>query len=127
MAAKKYFRPYLTLEQIEYLIKVLQSAPTSPIQYAVLTNLQTLHYKAAVGVTNSAYETTPRQTMLDRLTAQPAQPGKFADTRKALYQLWIDSPISLTPEQVQQVDEYRYAEDLMSEEEIAEFEKSLGL
>lgn len=131
--ANKSYRLYLELEAIAYIQKLLDSAtPLAPelanYQAKLATKMKLTYFKATAGVTQPAHTKTPKVTLAEKLElyeqGSPEAPG-FDEQRAKLYVMWLESPDSITQEQLKQVQAYRYTENLMTPEEEEEYEKIL--
>lgn len=61
----------------------------------------------------------------DSPTIESNTPIDFVAKRKQVYELWLQDPLSITTEQLELVETYRYENNLMSPEEETEYTNKL--
>lgn len=124
------YRPVLTSHQIVFLIELCKNSHTVEAK-SCIASLAMYEYKISMGVVGSLPQSeNPRIDLETSLGFSPDDPTNRADSyqtdAKGLYLVYINSgKIGLNLTQCEILDEYRYTNDLMSEEESIEYENSL--
>jgi nitrate reductase beta subunit len=113
MSAELKFRPSLTASQISYLLNLLQTAGDSEAK-EIARSLHKFHLKAKHGIV-AASHVKVSTSLQDSL-------GFTSESVESLYEIWKNSPASLSPAQLSQVSHYRYTSDLMNPTEEAAYE-----
>lgn len=126
--SKIKFRPSLTAGQIEHIIHILSTAgENSSLNQSCLKSLRMFSLKAQHGIVSPSHLALGRESLESSLGFTQAAPAKTT-TVELLYQVWQTHPTTLTPAQLQQVQSYRYQNNLMSPEEEQEYDmKILGV
>lgn len=120
--SKIKFRPSLTAGQIEHIIHILSTTgENSPLNQSCLKSLRMFSLKAQHGIVSPSHLALGRESLESSLgfSAEPVT------TTDLLYQVWQTHPTTLTPAQLQQVQSYRYQNNLMSPEEEQEYDMKL--
>ena len=112
------FRPSLTSEQIEYLVSVLQSVAPSNLRDQCLTALNKFALKSKYGIVTPSHVATGRKTLEDSLGFSESP----AISIESLLKIYAVTPQVLSQSQLDQVQLYRYTNDLMSPEEESSYE-----
>ena len=124
--SKIKFRPSLTAGQIEHIIHILSTAgENSPLNQSCLKALRMFSLKAQHGIVSPSHLALGRESLESSLGFTTSEP---VTTVELLYRVWQTHPTTLTPAQLQQVQSYRYQNNLMSPEEEQEYDmKILGV
>ena len=125
--SKIKFRPSLTAGQIEHIIHILSTAgENSPLNQSCLKSLRMFSLKAQHGIISPSHLSLGRESLESSLGFTTSEPVTTT-TVELLYRVWQSHPTTLTPSQLQQVQSYRYQNNLMSPEEEQEYDmKILG-
>lgn len=127
------FRPYLTITQIDRILRFLKGAP-EPEDSDLISALEVLIWKANRGLAKPSYTTAP--TLAQKLELDPSPAKRYTLNEKIdLYVKWkslhaINSnhevpPATFSAEQWSVIEEYRYTAGLMSQTESDEYEAGL--
>ena len=125
MSTSHKYRPYLSLHQIELITTLLLSH--APEESDLIKSLQLISLKAGNGITSPAYTSRTRAPSKYSAEGLGLASPLASDSRKSAYLRWVDSPNMLTKTELEEANSYRYENDLMSKEEMEQWEKSLGL
>lgn len=121
--SKIKFRPSLTAGQIEHIIHILSTAgENSPLNQSCLKALRMFSLKAQHGIVSPSHLALGRESLESSLGFTTSEP---VTTVELLYQVWQTHPSPLTPAQLQQVQSYRYQNNLMSPEEEQDYDMKL--
>ena len=125
--SKIKFRPSLTAGQIEHIIHILSTAgENSPLNQSTLRALRMFSLKAQHGIVSPSHLALGRESLESSLGFTTST--EPVTTVELLYRVWQSHPTTLTPTQLQQVQSYRYQNNLMSPEEEQEYDmKILGV
>lgn len=121
------FRPSLTAGEIEYLITVLQHAPSCEHRDNVLSVLRKFHLKAVHGIVSPSHVAAPRVSLVDSLGFGGTDSGRTVfkdDDINILLNAYINTPAVLSPAQLTRVQHHRYTNDMMTPEEEQAYESS---
>jgi hypothetical protein len=122
----KKFRPYFTSQELSIIISCLKKNPT-PETLAISKYLETFNIKINTGIIQSQLTLAP--TMEEKLGFIDTQdddinnPNRLPALRLAAYLKWQRDPKSVTILELSRVMQYRYENDLMTQEEEIEYEK----
>lgn len=117
------FRPSLTAGQIEHIIHILSTAgENSPLNQSTLRALRMFSLKAQHGIVSPSHLALGRESLESSLGFTQDAP---VTTVELLYRVWQTHPTTLTPAQLQQVQSYRYQNNLMSPEEEQDYDMKL--
>ena len=124
--SKIKFRPSLTAGQIEHIIHILSTAgENSPLNQSCLKSLRMFSLKAQHGIVSPSHLALGRESLESSLGFSTSHTQ--VTTVELLYRVWQSHPTTLTPTQLQQVQSYRYQNNLMSPEEEQDYDmKILG-
>lgn len=112
------FRPYFTADELTEIISCLKSHPsTRRLQLAQY--LESFLLKINHGIVSAAHTTKP--SIEQKLGFDPI-PAPHHLTGEAAYQKWIINPLSATPKEIEEAQDWRYRNDLMSPAEESEYE-----
>lgn len=120
----KKLRPVITNQQLSYIISLVESdksEATRPIRIELIQYLKLFQVKVNLGVVSASYETQGKKSIADRL-GDSCTP---AERREKAYRLWCEAPHLCTQSQLEDVQLYRYENNLMSEKEESEYEEKL--
>lgn len=124
--SKIKFRPSLTAGQIEHIIHILSTAgENSPLNQSCLKSLRMFSLKAQHGIVSPSHLALGRESLESSLGFSTSHTHTKTTTVELLYQVWQTHPSTLTPSQLQQVQSYRYQNNLMSSEEEQEYDMKL--
>lgn len=118
------FRPSLTSNQIQYLIRNLQSAAVCPERDDILKQLHKFHLKAVHGIISPSHVSAPRMSLVDSLGFSEPSPAMPAEDMDALLETYAFHRSVLSPVQLARVQHHRYLNDMMTAEEEAAHEAS---
>jgi len=141
MAANRVtkYRPSLTLVQMQHITAMCKmEQPISNLSMEVVATLSTYIAKAENNAVSPAYATSPKQSLEQSLGMGSPASGTFmfqgevyTDKEEywaACYKVYTLNPTSLSLIEIGAAKEHMYLEGLMSNVEIADFEKeSFGL
>lgn len=111
------FRPSLTLSEIQFILSLIP--PTSNPE--LRRKLEVFTLKAEHGITKPAHVVAGVKSLEESLGFSTAS----STNGKMMYDIWLKYPNSLTPQQLADVQDYRFLNSLMTEEESAEYETKL--
>ena len=117
------FRPYLTIQQIRYIVQLIDSdnrSETEALRLKTLRELKLFIAKSDIGAVAPSLVTVERKSMTEQLGFSSP-----AEQREAAYKLWSANPQLCTEQQIQQATLYRYENNLMSPEEEAQYESDM--
>ncbi len=122
----KKYRPVLTASQIAYLLSRCKQLDqlSNPIALACIGTLSVFQTKIQNEAVNAAYAVSPTISKLDSLgfsDTHPEEKSKKPTDETIATWLEIDS-CNLSLQQLEWLQDYRYRNDLMSQEEEADFE-----
>jgi hypothetical protein len=129
MSNKSKYRPYFTADEMLELISALKESPT-PSRMKIIQYLEGFNLKITYGVVNANYITNPKPTIEQQLGFTEEEPEPTLspnEIRQRAYQKWLKKDSTITVKELNLANEYRYENNLMSAEEQAAFEKTLGL
>lgn len=123
------YRPVLSASHITHII-ALCKRDMSAESLRVISILSPFQYKIENESVTPAYTEQPKLTELDKLGfAEPIETTanlRYSTENVAnLYAVWKQSPGSLNLNQLKQVKEFMYENDLMTPAEESEYERSL--
>ncbi len=138
-AKQTKYRPVLTAAQITKILALAKlEQPISAESFSLISTLSPFAAKIANGGIQAAYVTVPPKAKATSLEGLGADLAKFTDLvnlsskcepgidKEAYwydcYRKYNSDPVSCSLEEIQAAKEHMYLNDLMSEEEIAEFE-----
>lgn len=110
-------RPYLDKKEIEYIVGLLDQS-NNPYSFEISSKLKQILLKASVGLVKPTY-VRQTQTVEEKLGIE----NKKTDVREIAYNKFSIDPSLCTAEEISQAKEYAYSNDLMTEEESAEYER----
>lgn len=117
------FRPYLTVQQLRYIVQLIEAdnrSETEALKLRTAKELKLFLMKSDLGALTPAVVIAEKQSMTERLgLVDPVS------DREEAYNLWSRNPMLCTEQQIKQARLYRYENDLMSPEEEAEYENTL--
>lgn len=117
------FRPYLTVQQLRYIVQLIEAdnrSETEALKLRTAKELKLFLIKSDLGALTPAVVIAEKQSMTERLgLVDPVS------DREEAYNLWSRNPMLCTEQQIKQARLYRYENDLMSPEEEAEYENTL--
>ena len=116
------FRPYFTAEELNEIILCLKSHPT-PRRLHILRYLEAYVLKINHGVVSVAHTTAP--SIEQKLGFDPINPPSVQLTGEAAYHKQLINPTTCTPHEIAAAMEWRYRNNLMSEEEERRYENEL--
>ena len=120
------YRPVLPAHLITHAIKLAKlEQPISTDSIELIGILAPFEAKIAAQAIFPAYTTSPKESLLDSLggTAPSAQNLPKEAYWLVCYNKYMESRESCSLEEIQAAREHMYLHDLMSQEELAEFEK----
>ena len=118
------FRPSLTAGQIEHIMHILSTAgENSPLNQSCLKSLRMFSLKAQHGIVSPSHLSLGRESLESSLGFSTSHTQ--VTTVELLYKVWQSHPSTLTPSQLQQVQSYRYQNNLMSPEEEQDYDMKL--
>jgi hypothetical protein len=124
-------RPYLTIDQIQHLILLLEHDATTTVSNAyknkLLASLKLPLAKLSLGISKGAYVTSPRETIASKLDlglddSDNQQILTPVQQREAAYLTWQSNPLLCTSEQIAMAQLYRYENNMMTAQEEAQYE-----
>lgn len=122
------YRPYFTSDEMLELITSLKENPT-PKRLKLIQYLESFNLKITHGLIEPSQINKPSLAESMGFLEESSKISLLTpDKRREIaYKLWLVNPSSCTPSQLKDVNEYRYANKLLSAEEQIAFEKSLGI
>ena len=132
--AKTKYRPSLTVEQIRQILNLARlENPISNVSISIIATLTPVLAKIEVGTLTASYvpaAPAPSLTMLEAIGAASSDstiaPSHAAISKEtyweACYQKLIATPLECSIEEIEAAREHKYLNDLMTPEEIVEFE-----
>lgn len=123
------FRPYLTAGELSEIILCLKSQPT-PARLSIVRYLESFNLKIKHGLVSSAHTLQPSQAEklgFHELTISPSPALTNLETNlkgEAAFKKWQQSPESCTPKEIAESLDWRYRNNLMTQEEEQEYEQS---
>lgn len=118
------YRPYFTGEELGEIIHALKSSP-SPKRQGIIKYLETFAVKIEHGIV--APSLVLESSLEEKLELSPPTGLSYQERRQLAYTKWTVNPTSCTPAEILLSQSFRYEEGLMSTEESASFEQSLGI
>lgn len=112
------FRPYFTAPELQEIISCLKSHPSTR-RLQIAQYLEGFLLKINHGIVSVAHTTRP--SIEQKLGFAPI-PAPHNLTGEAAYQKWLISPLTATPKEIEEAQNWRYLNDLMSPEEEKEYE-----
>ena len=139
MKDKTKFRPVLTLEQIQHTIKLAKlETPISDTSISLIATLTPYIAKIEARSIAAAYTTKERLSLESKLGFSSEEIAETIGNSehiaaainkeeywKVCYEKWLDNPVNCTVSEILAANEHRYLNDLMTPEEMVEFEKSV--
>lgn len=131
MATRNKYRPVLTALQITHILALAKTeSPISDLSISLISTLSPFAAKIANAGITPAYETIDpltKPTVLASLGGEepitPINPSITKETHwQNCYNKYKDSPTECSVEEIQGAREWRYLNDLMDSDEIAQFE-----
>lgn len=128
------FRPYLTEQEILYLLSLTASQIHNPTALGVHKKLKALTYKISENLVTPAYTHARNSESLEEKLGfstlseiSPQGKDTLEKIKQELYTLWSnpETRTKLTIPELELVSEFRYTNDLMTPEEEAEYEQTL--
>lgn len=123
------YRPSLTAAQIEQIIHLSKQDISNPLNLSLITVLAPFKAKIDNEGLVPAYSATPRSSLLEQLSSnlEDDKVSLEAGDKEAYWeQCYLKMQklgiTSCSLAEIQAANEYRYLNDLMSEEEVAAFE-----
>lgn len=117
-AKEQKYRPVLTMPQINLVVLALQSMNTHAEETKELLGyLEVFKVKQKVGLTTSAYATTPKRSMEEKLGLDDPATRRYNAYLKA-----EKYPELCTAQELDDAATYRYTNDLMNAQEEEEYE-----
>ena len=115
------FRPYFTAAQLAEIIRCVKaSSKDLPLIYY----LESFALKLKHSIIQPAHTTQPP---LEEKLGFSSSPPTNSISPSELYATFLISPATLTPPELEKVHQYRFENDLMDQDEEAEYLKSKGL
>lgn len=130
--SKKKYRPVLSAGAISHILALAKSeSPITSASLEVISILAPFMAKIENDAISAAYEATPKQSLEEKLgigvpVTHPIVLAKEAYW-EVCYSKYKTNPTSCSLQEIQAAREHMYLHDLMSPQEIAEFEKDLQL
>ena len=126
MATKK-FRPYFSPDELKILISALNEKPT-PERLSLSKYLQHYCLKIDGGFFTPAITLKPSLEEQLEFTQEPSEdsPNRLSSLRLQSFLKWSKNPASCTPIELHRANEYRFGNDLMSQEEEAQYVEQFG-
>ncbi len=127
------YRPSLTAEQILKIIELAKlEAPISNTSIQLVSILSSIVAKIENGALVASYVPAPPKPSLLESLGGPTTPSSTASLSKEqqwelAYNKYSATPLACTATEILEAKEHMYLNDLMSAEEIAEFEKAMFL
>lgn len=120
------YRPVLTSEHITHLIELCKTEG-SRLSLKCISVLAPFEHKIKNGSVSAAYSSEPKISSSESFGFETdANVRSYgAQTMAELLQLWNKSPTLLNAEDLKKVQEFRYTNNLMSEEQAAKYESDL--
>ena len=134
--SKKKYRPVLSAGAISHILALAKSeSPITSASLEVISILAPFMAKIENDAISAAYEATPKQSLEEKLGIGMPLPNKHETTMtltkeeywESCYAKYKNLPTECTLKEIQAAREHMYLHDLMSPQEIAEFEKDLQL
>jgi hypothetical protein len=135
---KTKYRPVLTLEQMKHIISLAKATPNED-SISVISTLYPYIAKAEMQAIVPAYTIKEKPTLETKLgfsheeiTAITGNHNHISEAMdkevywKLAYEKWLANPDSCTTDELLAANEHRYLHDLMTPEEMVEFEKSMN-
>lgn len=128
------YRPVLTATQILHILTLAKSEyPLTQDSMNLIVSLSPFAAKIDNAGIQAAYVTTPRKdtSSLEALGAAPSIPATQVlgvnkeEYWEQCYQLYISNPTACSLAQINAAKEHMYLNELLSPEEVAEFESNL--
>lgn len=135
------YRPSLTAREIEHIVELAKTeSPISSLSLAVLVKLTPFLAKIEIGSINPAHipSTKPAVNSLESLGAAMPELGEAAgklmsltidnfsskqDLWEACYNKSVSNPATCSVTELECAREHRYLNDMMSEQEVIDFER----
>ena len=112
------FRPYFTPSELSEVIRCLKAAPTTSLP--LLRYLESFSLKITHGIISP--QVTLQPSIADKLGMSTAVIQESIET---LHERWKQDPQTITPPEMQRIQQYRWEYDLMNAEEAAAYEESI--
>jgi len=123
MTTKKY-RPYLSVDELTAILSALKARPASSI-LPLITYLDGYLTDITRGTRSANMET--KASFIETLHATNDNPKIGEDKALSAFAKWQNFPESVSPAELNIVQEYRYMKDLMTTEEEIDYETANGL
>lgn len=116
--SKKLARPYLSIEELQIIVAALNNSPNcKDMDDIILANkLSQTIFLLSHGIV-MGIEQRPKETLVDKITD--------FDSAAILFSKWQNSPESLSDKELQIVDQYRYINEKMEQEESIKYVKRI--
>lgn len=123
--SKVKYRPSLPSALITHILALANAEhPMSMESCQVIAILAPFQAKIEVGAVAPASVAVPKQSIEESIGLDAPKDTPKEEYWEFCYIQWTKYPNSLTPQQLQGADEHRYLHNLMSAEEITQFELS---
>ena len=120
------FRPYLTIPDLQEIIRCMRKAPTqSPL---LISYLEEFTRKSSAGIIQPQHVPTPKQSIESSLgfpVSASASANKLLEPITDLLIRWQEFPDSISPKELERINEHRYLHDMMDPGEASAYESSL--
>lgn len=124
------YRPYFTSEEMLEIISALKQSP-SPPRLKIIQYLESFNLKITHGIIEPSHINKPSLAeslgFSDSSTPIPIRQISPDERREIAYHKWLHKPTQCTPAELKDVNEYRYANHLLTPEEQTAFEASVIL
>ena len=121
------FRPYLTADELQEILICLKTHPT-PARLSIVRYLESFNLKIKHGLVSSAHTLQPSQAEklgFHELTISTPSPAQDINLKgEAAFKKWQKSPESCTPKEIEESLDWRYRNNLMSQQEEQEYEQA---
>lgn len=117
------FRPYLTGPELQLILAALKSQPSPPV--GLIRYLETFAIKIERGVIAPAVTLQPTIEQKLGLIPEPAMPADSIQVLVTNYEMFPSERTKLSPRQLEAIQQYRFANDRMSEQEECDYVSSL--
>lgn len=136
MAPQPKYRPSMTAAQIAKIVSLCKlESPMSLESMTLIGTLAPFEAKIANAGILPSYTTKPKPSLMESLTGEVASTDSYIlhgvpyDSKEdywgACYALYAEDPNSLSLVEIKAAKEHMYIRELMSPEEITEFEESM--
>jgi len=126
--AEEKYRPYFTASELIYIIESVKMR--TPINQSLVRYLDGFALKIKSGVLLSSYTPNPALSISEKLgfSVSSSPFNQAGPSIQKLVNIWTHSPetrAQMSAAQLIEIADYRYTNDLMSEEESNEYESNL--